>query len=129
MKQRYRLYRRGTNRRYYVQDNVTGKQESLGTSDRVEALRLCNAKNEAAYQPGINFQMARAYLVASDPAVGKRTWQMVMDAMVKAKAGSTRPTRERYESAVREKAFDKLRNLPLIETRPDVLLEVVNGGT
>ena len=34
MKQKYRIYRRNQNGNYYIQDNVTGKQASLGTSDK-----------------------------------------------------------------------------------------------
>ena len=85
MKQRYRLYRRGHNGRYYIQDNTTGKQESLGTSNRAEASRLFNAKNEASYQPAFSIHLARTYLVAGDPAIDTRTWQTVMDTMLSSK--------------------------------------------
>lgn len=129
MKQRYRLYRRGTNRRYYVQDNVTGKQESLGTSDRIEALRLCNAKNESARQPAFNIQLARTYLVAGDPEIGKRTWQTVMDVMIRSKRDRALLTQERYQSAFKEKPFDALRKLVIIETRPENFLAVLQSGT
>ena len=54
MKQKYRLYRRHQSGNYYIQDNVTGKQESLGTSDKVEAHRLWHTRNEAASQPAMN---------------------------------------------------------------------------
>src|SRR5712671_3984610 len=62
MKQRFRLYRRKRGGRFYVHDNVTGRQESLKTIDRTEALRVLHAKNEADKQPAINLQIARAYL-------------------------------------------------------------------
>jgi len=39
MRQRYRLYRRKNGGRYYIHDDVTGKQESLGTGDRVRYAR------------------------------------------------------------------------------------------
>ena len=73
MKQKYRIYRRNQNGNYYIQDNVTGKQESLGTSDKVEAHRLLHTRNEAASQPAMNLQIARAYLAAGDPKVACRT--------------------------------------------------------
>jgi hypothetical protein len=60
MRQRYRLYRRKRGGRYYLQDDVTGKQESLGTSDRATAARLLHSKNEAVKQPAVNLQIARA---------------------------------------------------------------------
>ena len=75
MKQRFRLYRRSSTRRFYIQDSVTGKQESLGTTDRIEAVRLLHSKNEADRQPAINLQIARAYLAAGDPGSGARRRQ------------------------------------------------------
>ncbi|HEY0548758.1 MAG TPA: hypothetical protein VGF13_04095, partial [Verrucomicrobiae bacterium] len=60
MMQKFRMYQRG-NGRFYIEDNATGKQESLGTSDKTEALRLLMAKNEADVQPAFNAQMARTY--------------------------------------------------------------------
>ena len=93
MKQRFRLYRRSSTRRFYIQDSVTGKQETLGTADRVEALRLLHSKNEADRQPAINLQIARAYLAAGDPDIMTRTWQVVMDELIKTKQGSTRSIR------------------------------------
>ena len=53
MTQKFRLYQRG-NGRFYIEDNATGKQESLGTSDKAGALRLLLAKNEADLQPAFN---------------------------------------------------------------------------
>lgn len=129
MKPRYRLYRRGLNGRFYVQDNLTGKQESLGTSDRTEALRLANARNEAAQQPALNAQLARTYLVAGDPAITTRTWQMVMDTLMKTKTGLSQLTQERYQSAFNEQPFALLRHRLLIETRPEHLLDVLTRGT
>ena len=72
MKQRFRMYQRGLNGRFYLQDNTTGKQESRGTSDKTETLRLLHARNEAAYQLALNAQMARAYPFAGDAQIGQR---------------------------------------------------------
>ena len=119
----------GLNSRYYIEDNVTGKQESLGTSDRTEALRLFNARNEAAYQPAFNAQMAKAYIAAGDPLISQRTWQFVMDEMKRTKVKHAERTSERYESAFNEEPFDALRNLIVIETRPDAVLKVLLTGT
>ena len=44
MRQRYRLYRRKKGGRYYIHDDVTGKQDSLGTTDRATALRLFHSR-------------------------------------------------------------------------------------
>ena len=61
MRQKYRMFLRGSV--YWIQDNQTRKQESLGTKDRSEAKLLFNARNEACRQPIINLQIARAYLL------------------------------------------------------------------
>jgi len=78
MQQRYRLYRRGKCGHYYIHDGQTGKQNSLGTTDKSQALRLLLARNEAQQQPAVNFQIARAYLMASDPLISQRTLQHVI---------------------------------------------------
>ena len=129
MKQRFRMYQRGLNGRYYIEDNVTGKQESLGTTDRTEALRLFHARNEAAYQPAFNAQMAKAYIAAGDPLINTRSWQFVMDEMKRTKVNHAERTSERYESAFNEAPFDALRDVVLIETRPDAVLKVLLTGT
>ena len=57
MRQRYRLYRRKNGGRYYIHDDATGKQESLGTSDRATAVRLFHSKSEAVQQPAVNLHL------------------------------------------------------------------------
>lgn len=129
MKQQFKLYRR-KNGRFYAENTTTGKQSSLHTRDRTEAVRLLHARNEAAYQPALNTQMARAYLIAGDPGIGKRNWQYVMDALMQSKATSTvENTSDRYESAFNEKPFEALRSLIVIETRPETILKVIQSGT
>lgn len=126
MKRRFILYRRKPGGMFYIEDTETRKQESLGTRNRAEAMSLLNARNEAARQPQLNLQIARAYLSASDPEINSRTWSVPMREMIASKQGVTR---ERWEHAVRDRAFDRLRNLPLFETRPDDLLQAMAEGT
>jgi|ERR1041385_431129 integrase len=123
MRQKYRMFLRGTV--YWIQDNFTGKQESLRTKDRIEAKRLFNAKNEASRQPIINLQIARAYLLVGDPDSAKRTWQFVMDEIVKLKHDETQ---RRWLVAVKDKALDGLRTLPLMETRAEHFLRAMEKG-
>lgn len=129
MKQKYRLYRRGSNGRYYAQDNITGQQQSLGTSDRAEALRLLCAKNEAEFQPAFNAHLARTYLSAGDPQIVRRNWRWVMETLQQSKANWSKSTQDRYVSSMSEKAIDPIRDIPLIETRPEHFLTVMQGGT
>ncbi|HEV2327889.1 MAG TPA: hypothetical protein VGY56_03765 [Verrucomicrobiae bacterium] len=125
MRQRYRLYKRKKGSRYYVHDDVTGKQESLGTSDRATAVRLFHSRQEAEQQPAVNLQIARAYLAASDPQIAIRDWQLVMDEMVKLKKDETQ---RRWQTAIKDKAFDLIRHLPILETRPEHFLRVLEAG-
>lgn len=112
MKQRYKLFRRG-NGVFYSLDTERNKQTSLATKDFQDAQRLVHAKNEACRQPAINLQIARAYLTASDPQIATRKWQFVIDETAKLKQG---PTRERWERAKKDRSFDTIRELPVLET-------------
>jgi len=117
------MFRRGAV--YWVQDNITGRQESLHTKDRTEAKRLLHAKNEAHRQPIINMQIARAYLLVGDPQAAKRTWQWVMEEIVKLKQ---RETLRRWLVAIKDKALDGIRHLPLLETRAEHFLRAMEKG-
>jgi len=51
---------------------------------------------------------------------------VAMEAVVKLKQGSTR---ERWQAAVHDKAFEVIRRLPILETRPEHFLRVLELGT
>jgi integrase len=120
MNQRFILFRRhGT---YYCQDTETRQQLSLRTKDEAEARTLLQARNESFRQPHLNLQLARTYLAASDPSVATRTWQDVMSEIPKLKSGSTRV---RWECAIKAGDLDSLRSLPLLQTRAEHFLEVL----
>jgi len=125
MKPQYRMYRRGGGS-YYIQNNETGQQESLQTKDKNHATRLLNAKNEAAILAGSNLQVARAYMVASDPKMPERTWQDVIDFIVDQKSG---PNRRRWKSFSKDKALPSLWKMRVVDTRADQLLGLVKQGT
>ena len=126
MKQQFRLFRRGWGT-YYVEDTSTWKQESLHTRNKQDAQRLVHARNEAHHQPLLNLQIARAYLSAAEPAFLARTWQHVMDTAGEGKKGTN--TKARWTRAVAEKPFDRIRNLKLVETKAEHLLDVMKTGT
>jgi len=125
MTKRFRLYRRSQTGRYYIHDSLTGKQDSLHTSDRATAKRLLHSRNEAEEQPAVNLQIARAYLAATDPQIGTRTWRYVMEEMVKLKRGETE---RRWLVAVKDKALDTVRDLPVLQTRAEHFLRVLEAG-
>ena len=125
MKNRYRAFRRGWGV-YYCEDTQTGKQESLATTNKLEASRLVHAKNEGEQHPAFSLQLARVYWKAGDPAGATRTWQQVMDEAVKTKGAETRP---RWETAIKDKAFDSIRNRVVLETNAEQFLRVLEAGT
>ena len=125
MTKRFRLYRRAKTGRYYIHDSLTGKQDSLHTSDRATATRLLHSRNEAEQQPAVNLQIARAYLAATDPQIGTRTWQYVMDEIVKLRRGETQ---HRWKTAIKDRALDLMRNLPVLQTRSEHFLRVLESG-
>ena len=125
MKLRYRLFRKASGI-YFIENRLTRQQKSLQTRDKESATRIFHAQNEAHEQPAINLQIARAYLMASDPLVVSRTWQHAMEEIVKTKHGSTQ---DRWMRGIKDKAFDLIRKTPLIETQAELLLNVLKQGT
>jgi hypothetical protein len=125
VKLRYRLFKR-RNGIFFIEDRVNRKQVSLQTRDKAAAQRIFHARNESHQQPAINLQIARAYLMAVDPLVAKRSWRHVMEEIVKLKKGSTL---QRWQTAIKDKAFDSIRALPLLETQAEQLLRVLEKGT
>jgi hypothetical protein len=111
---------------FYIQDRVTRQQQSLGTKDEVVAKRLLHSRNEATRQPGINRQIAHAYLRAADPKLVTRTWQEVMDAIVAQKHDETH---RRWSVAIKDHAYDAIRDRPLVETTAEELLNVLKRGS
>src|SRR6266567_7592126 len=121
---KYRLYRRH-NGVFYWQENQSSKQGTLRTNDRREAERLLNAMNESHREPTINLNLARAYLAAHDPKMAQRTWQAVMDEMATHGIPSTQA---RCARGFRSKAYDSIRNKPLVQTTGEDLLAVIHAN-
>jgi integrase len=124
MKQQYRLFKRGEY--FYAENNKTGKQESLRTSDRQEAQRLIVAKNEAANTGELTLAVGKAYLSAIDPVLFTRTWANVMTLMQQRGGESTQ---DRTTRALKCKAFDVIRAKPVMETSAADFLSVLSDGT
>ncbi|HTI69104.1 MAG TPA: hypothetical protein VMF06_04025, partial [Candidatus Limnocylindria bacterium] len=124
MKPRFTLFLRGSV--FYCEDTTTGKQSSLKTKVESEAQTFLHAKNEAVRQPAMNLQIAQVYLQHSDSTLASRTWQTVMDTMSPLKTG---PTQARWKAAIRDQAFDSIRNRKLIETTGEHFFAVLRSGT
>ncbi len=121
MQNNYRMFRRdGTT--FYARDKRTGRAESLGTTDRAEAQRLLNAKNQANEQPHLNVAMARVYLSCKTPEMLDRTWHDVMDDMEQSYHG---PTLKRWRTQMKSVPFQMLKKLKLLETDGTHFLHVL----
>ena len=125
MKQTFGLIRRhwGT---FYLKNKATGVQKSLKTRDKFEAARLLVASNEAGQQASMNLSLARVYLRHSDPLVSVRTWQHVMDEIVRIKTGENQI---RWMVVAKSKKYDLIRARVLIETQGEHLFRVLQQGT
>jgi integrase len=111
---------------FYVQDNLSGKQESLHTRNRADAERLLHAKNEAAQGPMLNRDLGRVYLSASDPDSTRRTWSAVMAEL---RSHGRASTQLRYDRAMRDAALAGIRDKAIIETNAADLLAALRSGT
>ena len=126
MKRRFILYRRKRGGMFYLEDTETHKQETTGTRNRAEATALLNARNESFRQPQLNLQIAKAYLAGTDAGLSKRTWQDAFTAITENKHG---PTQERWQRAIKQKAFDLILPLIIIETQAEQLFACLKAGT
>ena len=124
MQLKYRLYRR-LNGNFYWQENASKKQGSLRTTERREAERLLNAMNESHREPVLNLNLARAYLIAHDPEMARRTWQAVMDEMA---THGIPTTQERCARGFRSKAYNPIRTKPLAQTTAADLLAILHAN-
>jgi hypothetical protein len=121
---KYRLYRRH-NGIFYWQNNTSNKQGTLRTTDKREAERQLNAMNESHRQPTLNLNLARAYLAAHDPKMAQRTWQAVMNEMA---THGIPTTQERCARGFRSKAYDPIRDKPLVQTTGADLLAIIHAN-
>jgi integrase len=74
----------------------------------------------------VNLQIAQVYLQHSDPEFAKRTWQFVMNTMGETKSASTK---KRWDTAIKDKAFDQIRTLALIKTQAEHFLDAMHKGS
>jgi integrase len=107
---------------YYARDTVTLGKQSLGTTDRVQAVRLLAAKNQAVEQPPLNKGMTKVYLSAASPEFASRTWSDVMEKYVTSGAESSKARKER---AFRSRPYVALHKLKLIDTSAEHLFAVL----
>jgi len=126
MQQKHRKFCRA-NGTYFIEDAATRKQESLRTKCPVQAERLLNARNESHRCPEASRAMAMAYLRDTDPEAIKRTWQAAFDEAAKNKTNEN--TAERWQRAIKDKHLDPIRDMVILETKPEHFRKVLEKGT
>jgi len=127
MNTRYRLIRRSSRGgMYYAVDKTTGKPSSLHTTNEDEARQIIEAKNNAQRQPVLNLQIAKAYLAGSDKGMTTRTWQNAIEALMNTKQGANL---HRWQTAAKDKALAPLLPQVIIETKGEIILQVLQMGT
>jgi hypothetical protein len=123
---RYRIFRRG--RTWYLENAATGKQTSLHTRDRREALRVLHAKHEAQENPSINVQIARAYLHVADAGYTMRKRSDVFRHIIEGYEGGSE-SRRRWQIVEKDTAFDFIRHKLAAETHAEDFLAALQEGT
>lgn len=109
MKREYRLYKR-SNGNYYLHNNSSGVQRSLGTKDNAEAKRLLEAENQACQSPALNLELGKVYLRNADPKMVKRIWQDAMDELA---THGNEVSQKRCKRGFAAKEFNLIRNKPI----------------
>jgi integrase len=129
MKNRYRIFIRGKNsggKIWWCQDNQTGKQTSLKTSSKSEAMELLLTMNKPYQNAGFHVQMARTHLLVADARGATRTWQNAFDEIIRLKMDNTK---SRWQGVAKSKPFDRIRNLPIYDTKAEDFFAVLAEGT
>ena len=123
---RFRLTFRGCRGgMFYCVDKTTGRRTSLQTTNQDEARQIVEAKNQAERQPGLNLQIAKAYLAGTDNGIATRTWQSALDALITTKLGANQ---DRWKTVARDRALVPLLCRVIIETPGELLLKVMQTG-
>jgi len=111
-----------------IQDNQTGKRESLRTTNKDEALEMLRLRNHPHRDAGFHAQMARTHILVSNPQNADRTWQSVMEDVENDKSEQADSTKDRYKRAHASKPFDNIRKLFVANTSADDFKKVLKAG-
>ena len=114
--------------RYYAEEIETGLRKSLKKADRDEAENLLHALNESSRNPQLNQRMAHVYLAGSDPDALSPTCEDVTDPIIASKPADS-GSHYRRNIASKDTASGLLREKPLLNTTPYLLLAVLKKGT
>jgi biotin carboxylase len=100
MKKAYRMFNH--HGMFYIQNNATGKQTSLGTKNKEQAQKLFQVHNQIDQSAIINLEIGKLYIRAADPKMANRTWRVAMDEL---SLHGIEATQNRCKRAMQSKAF------------------------
>ncbi len=113
----------------FYAENRHKERVSLRTRQRAVAEEIMRGHKAAVEKPNFAYKVALAYLGETDPDAQNRTWLDVIDAYIKRSAVG--PTRNRLETAKKDKALQKILKLNLLQDRPrqaGLFFEALNIG-
>jgi len=113
---------------FYLQNNETGIQKSLGTRDPRQAKKLLDAANDGRQTSDLNLHLGKTYLAHADPTAVTRAWQDVIN-VFRSRDEIAESTRARYEREFQTEAYAVIRQKPLAQTTSDDLRAVMKRGT
>ena len=100
----------------FYAENSHKERVSLRTKNRGVAEDILRGHKASVEKPNFAYKVALAYLGETDPEASSRTWLDVIDAFIKRSTAG--PTRLRLETAKKDKAFQKILKLNLLQDRP-----------
>jgi integrase len=113
----------------FYAENSHKERVSLRTRNRGVAEDILRGHKASVEKPNFAYKVALAYLGETDPEASSRTWLDVIDAFIKRSTAG--PTRLRLETAKKDKAFQKILKLNLLQDRPrqsGLFFEALNAG-
>ena len=113
----------------FYAENSHKERVSLRTKNRGVAEDILRGHKASVEKPNFAYKVALAYLGETDPEAPSRTWLDVIEAYIKRSAAG--PTRNRLETAKKDKALQKILKLNLLQDRPrqaGLFFEALNAG-
>ena len=107
---------------FYSVDKTTGKRTSLQTTNADEARQIIEAKNQSERRPGLNLQIAKAYLAGTDNGLTTRTWAQALESLTTTKQAANQ---HRWCTVAKDKALAPLLPRIIVETPGELLLQVM----
>lgn len=110
-------------------ENIHGDRLSLRTKNRKMAEEILRGYLASVEKPNFAYKVGLAYLGETDPEAENRTWLDVIDAYIRRSAAG--PTRNRLETAKKDKALRKILKLNILQDRPrqaGLFFEALNSG-